>query len=415
MSTAVAGAVADTHATTCCIVGAGPAGTILSLLLARQGIAVTLLEAHKDFDRDFRGDTIHPSTLDLLAQLGLSDKLHALPHQEMRHMQYVSKGRAVQVFAFDQIGIPFPYIMILPQSQLLELVVDEARRYPGFQVRTNANVQRLVEEDGIVRGVHYQGADGQMHEVRAPLTVAADGRFSRLRKLAGFEPVRTAPPMDIVWLRVPRRPQDSVEQLSGSINIGGGHFAVVLERPGDEWQIGYAILKGSFAEVKQQGIEHLKRALVELLPVLADRFDGLHGFNDVQILAVESSRIPVWHKPGLLLIGDAAHVMSPVGGIGIQYAVQDAVAAANCLTAPLKQGSVTDADLARVQQTREPAVKFAQKVQGLLQERIVAQALKPDEEFRIPWFARLLLATPILRNLPAWFFAYGRYPTRLQE
>ncbi|MGQ0636397.1 MAG: FAD-dependent monooxygenase [Planctomycetaceae bacterium] len=237
--------------------------------------------------------------------------------------------------------------------------------------------------------------------------MAADGRFSRLRKLAGFEPVRFAPPMDVLWFRLPRRPGDDPQKLSGLLHVRGGHFAVVFDRPSNEWQIGYAILKGSFAELRERGIDGLRRAVAELLPPLADRVVLLCDFQQITILSVDVSRVARWHKPGLLLIGDAAHVMSPIGGIGIQYAVQDAVAAANLLTAPLRAGCVTDQWLARVQQAREPAVKKAQWFQRFLQQRIVAQALRADHSFHLPIALRLLQHLPVLRSFPAQIFGRG--------
>jgi 2-polyprenyl-6-methoxyphenol hydroxylase-like FAD-dependent oxidoreductase len=238
------------------------------------------------------------------------------------------------------------------------------------------------------------------------LTIGADGRFSRLRKLAGFELTKFAPPMDVLWLRLPRRPSDP-EDLGGVLHIRGGRFVVMFDRPGDEWQVGYVILKGSFAEIKAQGIEALRSGLAETVPVLADRVKHVRDFHDVTVLSVEVARLSCWHRPGLLLIGDAAHVMSPVGGIGIQYAVQDAVAAANLLGKPLLGGTVSDDQLAAVQARRERAVRRGQGLQKFLQERIVAQALKPSQPFRLPWYMRLLSSLPIVRGLPARIIGRG--------
>jgi 2-polyprenyl-6-methoxyphenol hydroxylase-like FAD-dependent oxidoreductase len=404
--------VVSTYETRCCIVGAGPAGAVLGLLLARAGVSVTVLESHPDFDRDFRGDTVHPPTLELLAQLGLSERIHQLPHGTVRAMKLRTRTRTYTLADLSRLNIPFPYIMILAQSKLLELLADEARRFPSFQLVMRTNVQRLVETDGIVRGVRYRDGENHWHEVRAKLTVAADGRYSKLRHLAGFEPVKTAPPMDVIWFRLPREPADPAE--SAELYAGGGRFIVLLDR-GSEWQIGYVILKGSFAAVRPAGVEAVRHGLADLIPWLADRAGHLHDWSQVAVLNVESSRVERWYKPGLLLIGDAAHVMSPVAGVGINVAIQDAVATANLLTVPLRRGSVTEHDLAAVQQQREFAVKMVQRVQRVIQERIAAPGLDPSHEFRPPWWLGLLTSIPGLRNLPARMLAIGPRRVRFRE
>jgi 2-polyprenyl-6-methoxyphenol hydroxylase-like FAD-dependent oxidoreductase len=406
-----AGELASTHETRCCVVGAGPAGAVLGLLLARGGVPVTL-ESHPDFDRDFRGDTVHPPTLELLAQLGLADRLHALPHSKVRALRLRTKTQTFTLADLGRLRTPYPYVMILPQAKLLELLTDEARRFPHFRLLMRANVQRLVEADGAVRGVRYRDPENRWHEVRADLTVAADGRFSKLRHLAGIEPVKTAPPMDVVWFRLPKGPADGSE--SAELYVGGGRFAVVFDR-GDEWQVGYAILKGSFAAVKAAGIPALRQGLAELIPWLADRVGHLHDWSQVAVLNVESSRVGRWYKPGLLLIGDAAHVMSPVAGVGINVAVQDAVAAANRLTEPLRRGAVTDKDLAGVQKQRESAVRWVQRIQRLMQDRIAAPGLDAGHDFRPPWWLRLLTSIPGLRNLPARILAFGPGRVRYRD
>jgi 2-polyprenyl-6-methoxyphenol hydroxylase-like FAD-dependent oxidoreductase len=407
-----AGEVTSTHDTRCCIVGAGPAGAVLGLLLARAGVPVTLLESHPDFDRDFRGDTVHPPTLELLAQLGLADRLHAMPHSKVRTLQLCTRTRTYILGDLGRLRTPYPYVMVLPQVKLLELLTAEAQKYPHFRLLMQANVQRLVEADGVVHGVRYRDADGRWHEVRALLTVAADGRFSKLRHLAGIEPVKTAPPMDVVWFRLPKGPADGAG--SAAIYVGGGHFAVTLDR-GDEWQVGYVILKGSFGAVKAAGVAALRQGLAEVVPWLADRVDRLQDWSQMAVLNVESSCVERWHKPGLLLIGDAAHVMSPVAGVGINVAVQDAVAAANLLTEPLRRGAVTEADLAAVQELRLPAVRTIQRIQRVIQDRIAAPGLDASHEFRPPWWLRLLTSLPVLRNLPGRLLALGPRRVRLQE
>ncbi|MFO0810516.1 MAG: FAD-dependent oxidoreductase [Gemmataceae bacterium] len=404
--------IASTRRTGCVVVGAGPAGAVLSLLLARAGIRVALLESHSDFDRDFRGDTVHPSTLEILDQLGLAEKLHQLPHGTIRQVRMVAPSGSVTVADFGWLRTRFPYILMIPQAKLLDLLVTEASRFPNFELTLNATVQRLVEEDGSVRGVRYRAADGRWHEVRADLSVAADGRFSKLRHLAGIEPVKTAPPMDVVWFRLPRRSSDPAD--AAELHIGGGHFAVILDRA-DDWQIAYVILKGSFAAVRAAGMGELQKGLAEVVPWLADRVGCLTDWSQVSVLNVESSCVPIWHKPGLLLIGDAAHAMSPVGGVGINYAVQDAVEAANLLAEPLRRGTVTDADLANVQKRRERPVRFIQRVQAMIQDRIAAPGLTAGDKFRLPLPLRIISKVPGLRALPARVMGYGLRKVRVRE
>jgi 2-polyprenyl-6-methoxyphenol hydroxylase-like FAD-dependent oxidoreductase len=348
----------------------------------------------------------------LLAQLGLADRLHQFPHGKLRVLRLRTRTGSVTLGDLGRLRTPFPYVMMLPQVKLLELLTGEARRFPNFRLVMQANVQRLVEADGIVRGVRYRDPEDRWHEVRATLTVAADGRFSKLRHLAGIEPVKTAPPMDVVWFRLPRHPADPAE--SAELYVGGGHFAVVLDR-GDQWQVGYVILKGSFAAVRAAGIEAVRQGLADLAPWLADRVGALHDWHQVAVLNVESSRVERWYKPGLLLIGDAAHVMSPVAGVGINVAIQDAVEAANLLTGPLRRGAVTERDLAGVQRGREFAVKVVQRIQRVMQDRIAAPGLAAGKEFRLPWWLRLMAAVPGLRNLPARMLVFGPRRVRLRE
>jgi 2-polyprenyl-6-methoxyphenol hydroxylase-like FAD-dependent oxidoreductase len=403
--------VVETQQTSCCVVGGGPAGMVLALLLARKNVPVTLLEAHHDFDRDFRGDTIHPSTLEALDQLGLAEKLLQIPHGKLESMQFCSGGRTTTVASFRRLKTRFPYVMILPQVKFLDFLAAEARRYPSFRLELGANVQRLVQEDGVTRGVRFRGPDDAWHEVRAALTVGADGRFSKVRALCGIVPVKAAPPMDVLWFRLPRRAGDQHDQIT--FYIGGGLFVFLLDR-GDQWQVGYALMKGKFAETKAAGLDALRADLSRQVPWVADRADELQDWKQVTVLSVESSRVPTWHQPGLLLIGDAAHVMSPVGGVGINYAIQDAIETANILTAPLRAGQVTDAQLAEVQRRREPPVRAIQRFQGLIQDQVVKTALDKDRPFRLPWPARLLLHIPILRDLPAHMIAFGLHRARVQ-
>jgi len=404
--------IASTRQTRCCIVGAGPAGAVLGLLLARAGVPVILLEAHHDFDRDFRGDTVHPSTLEILDQLGLAERLHQLPHGKIRQFQLHTAQTRVTLADFGHLRTRFPYILVLPQARLLELLTAEAQRYPSFQLILGANVQQLLREDGQVHGVAYRDPEGRWHQVRADLTVGADGRFSKVRHLAGIEAVKTAPPMDVLWFRLPRHPSDAAD--TASLYIGGGRFAVVFERA-EEWQIGYVILKGSFAEVRAAGLQAVRDGLAELVPWLAERTEALQDWKQVAVLNVESSRVRQWYQPGLLLLGDAAHVMSPVGGVGINYAVQDAVEAANLLAERLRRGLVSEQDLAAVQERRERPVRFIQRVQQIMQDRLAAPGLVAGQPFQVPWFIRLLTRLPGLRKLPARVFGFGLERVRVRS
>jgi 2-polyprenyl-6-methoxyphenol hydroxylase-like FAD-dependent oxidoreductase len=398
--------------TNCAVVGGGPAGVVLAYLLARADVPVTLMESHRDFDRDFRGDTVHPSTLEALDALGLAERLHALPHAKMRRLRFRTPQGTVTAADFGRVRTKFPYIMILRQAKFLEFLAAEAARYPAFRLVMGANVQRLVEENGTVIGVRYRDGENRRHEVRAPLTVAADGRHSKLRSLAGFEPVRSSPPMDVLWTHLPREPSDTADE--GTIHIGGGHLLVTFNR-GDHWLVGYVYMKGGFHEIRAAGIDELVRHLAEIVPEWRERFARhVTDWKQCPVLTVESSRLTTWHKPGLLLIGDAAHVMSPVGGVGINYAIQDAIETANRLVEKIRAGTVTDDDLARVQRARQGPVRVIQLVQKLIQDRIVAAGLKQGARFRLPLPVRIVTQTPGLRWIPPTVIGWGVRPARVK-
>jgi 2-polyprenyl-6-methoxyphenol hydroxylase-like FAD-dependent oxidoreductase len=392
-----------THSeTTCCVVGGGPAGVMLALLLARKGVAVTLLEAHDNFDRDFRGDTIHPSVLELLDEIGLAEPLHKFPHAKIHTGSLMTPRGPVVLADFRRLRTRFPYIMMIPQKDFLAFVAGEAARLPSFRLLMGARVEELIEEEGVVRGVVYEDDNGRT-ELRARLTVAADGRGSRLRHLGGFEQVKTSPPMDILWFRVPRDGEDPEGALA---YFGAGHMLVMLNR-GEEWQCAYVILKGSSSQVRAAGLETLRHNLAEVTPQYAERFGHLRDWKQVSTLSVESSRVTRWFKPGLLLVGDAAHVMSPVGGVGINYAIMDAAEAANVLAEPLTKGTLEERHLREVQRRREWPTRLIQTLQTGIQKRIIAAALDPRGGFSIPPLVGLLLRLPVLRNLPARFIGLG--------
>ena len=379
--------------TGCCIVGGGPAGAVLALLLARKGVPVTLLEAHRDFDREFRGDTLHPSVMEVLEQIGLAEPLLRLPHTRARRGEIrTPDGRSVLLADFSRMRARHPYVVLIPQARFLELVTAEAARYPEFRLVLGARVRALVEEGGVVRGVRYE--DGERREeavVRAPLVVAADGRFSTVRKLAGMKPVATSLPVDVLWFRLPRRAEDGGAE-GVLARAGRGGFLVFLDR-GEHWQVGYVIPKDGYRAIREAGIGAFRRAVAEIAPETAERLEEIREWKDVSFLSVESSRLERWHRPGLLLIGDAAHVMSPAGGVGINYAIHDAVEAANVLAGPLREGRVTEAHLAGVQRRRERPTRMIQAVQAAAVRRIFRAV--GGEGFRVP----LPLRIPGLRRL----------------
>ncbi len=404
--------VMDTTETACCIVGAGPAGAMLALLLARAGIAVVLLEEHMDFDRDFRGDTIHPSVMQNLCEIGLDDAVLALPHTEMRTITIQTDDGPLTVADFGQLKAAYPFISFMPQKLFLERITAEAARYPNFRLVMGARVEDLVTEgDGdasIVRGVVYRGQDG-WHEVRALLTVGCEGRFSRLRRLGGFTPITTSPPMDVLWFRLPRLANDPPDVVA---RVGNGRFLILLNRD-TQWQVAAIIPKGSYQELRAAGIEALHAVVTSAAPELADRVAMITDWKQVSLLSVASDRLAQWYKPGLLLIGDAAHTMSPVGGVGINYAIQDAVVAANVLYQPLRDGRVETRQLAEVQRQRELPTRVIQAVQVQAQRQAIRRVFGTQGALRVPRLVRLAVRLPGVRGIGPRIIGIGFRPAHV--
>lgn len=395
--------------TTCCVVGGGPAGAILALMLARQGVSVTLLEAHLDFDRAFRGDVIYPSTLTIMEELGLLDSILQICHAKRSDIVYEMGDTSMVIADLSLLKTKHPYIAMIDQAAFLNVVTKEAARYPGFQLVMGARMEELLIENGSVRGVRYRGQDGWV-EVQANLVVGCDGRFSRTRKLAGMEAKKIFSSVDVLWFRLSRKPEDSTE---GLLRISSQRVLALLERP-DHWQVGYVIPKGKYQEIRAASLERFRESVVDACPMFADRIEELREWKQVSVLAVNSDCLPQWYQSGLLLIGDAAHVMSPVGGVGINCAIQDAVVAANVLSEKLKEGTVQKQDLAEVQRQRGLPTKVLQKYQFFLQRRLLDKSINASKGFSIPPIIRFLFGVPITRDFLVRMIVFGPRPVHVK-
>ncbi|SDR82147.1 FAD-dependent oxidoreductase [Actinopolymorpha singaporensis] len=399
---------------TCVVVGGGPGGMIAAYLLARAGVRVTLLEAHADFDRNFRGDTLHPATLELLDTLGLADELLRLDHYRARYFRFHTPTATITTTDYGRLRTRFPYVALMPQDRFLDFMAAKAAELPTFTLRRQARVTGLLEdEDGVVQGVRYRGPDGE-HELPARLVIGADGRFSRLRRLADMPAESFGAGADVLWFELPRRPRSDPPDADVSLYFGVGGYVGVLGRT-ETWQVGYTIPKGKYAQAREAGVVPIQDFIRRWVPWLADRAHLLADWSRLTLLSVDIARVERWHRPGLLLIGDAAHVISPVGGNGILMAIQDAVTVANVLARPLRQrGLVSDAELARVQENREPAIISVQR-QQIRTERRSAATLRADKAFRPPLPLRLITEVPLVRWLSARSNAYGPRTPRLDE
>ena len=394
----------------CAVAGGGPAGMMLGLLLARAGVNVAVLEKHADFLRDFRGDTIHPSTLELLHELGVLEAFLARPHQEVRSLTGHVAGEPVTIADFSHLPTRCKFVALMPQWDFLDFIAAEARRFPTFRLIMQAEVTDLIENGGRIVGVAAKTPQGAL-EITADLVVGADGRRSIVRERAGLTVDDFGAPIDVLWMRVSRRPADP-SQLLGYIETG--HVFVMFDR-GEYWQCAYVIPKGGFEQVQARGLDAFRRSVAAIVPFLSDRVEEIRQWSDVKLLTVVVDRLRQWYRPGLLCIGDAAHAMSPIGGVGINLAVQDAVAAANILSGPLARGACRDSDLARVQKRREFPTRVVQRVQLLAQDLFLKKTLEGRVPQKMPVALKLVQRFPSLRRIPARLVGMGIRPEHIQS
>ncbi len=398
----------STIKTTCCVAGGGPAGMMLGFLLARAGVAVTVLEKHADFLRDFRGDIVHPSTLELMYELGLVDEFLKLPHEKADHLTGYIGATRVTLADFSHLPMHCRFLALIPQWDFLNFLAEHGKRYARFDLRMRTEATDLIEEDGRVVGLRAKSPEGEL-EIRADLVVGCDGRHSTLRERAGLPVEDIGAPIDVLWFRASRRSSDPDDVFG---HAEAGRMMVMLNR-GDYWQCAYVIPKGGIDRVKEKGLPAFREAIVEMSPFLADRIGEIASWDDVKLLTVAIDRLRQWHRPGLLCIGDAAHAMSPVGGVGINLAVQDAVATANILAAPLKAGRVTDADLEAVQKRRGLPVRAIQRIQIFAQNTLLMASLKSTERPKPPFPVKLMTWFPVLRRIPARVIGLGIRPEHI--
>jgi 2-polyprenyl-6-methoxyphenol hydroxylase-like FAD-dependent oxidoreductase len=382
---------------------------MLGYLLARAGVEVVVLEKHADFFRDFRGDTVHPATLELMYELGLLDEFLKLPHQKVATLTGQVGANHIDFVDFRHLPTHCKYIALMPQWDFLNFLASQGRRYNTFDLQMKAEATDLIEEDGRIVGLRARTPDGTL-TIRADLVVGADGRHSTVRERAGFKCDDYGAPMDVLWFRLSRQADDATDTFG---HIEAGKMMIMLDR-GDYWQCAYVIPKDRADEIKAEGLPAFQRRVVDMSPFLADRIGELKSFDDIKLLTVTVDRLRQWWRPGLICIGDAAHAMSPIGGVGINMAVQDAVAAANRLAGPLKLRAVSDDDLRAVQERRTLPVRFTQWLQLNIQKRIISRVLASQQRPKPPLFFRAFNVFPVLRRIPARLLGVGIRPEHVR-
>jgi 2-polyprenyl-6-methoxyphenol hydroxylase-like FAD-dependent oxidoreductase len=382
---------------------------MLGFLLARAGVRVTVLEKHADFLRDFRGDTVHPSTLEMMHELGLLDDFLALPHSEVKQITMQIGDDRVTIGYFDQLPVHSKFIALMPQWDFLNFLAAHGKRYATFDLRMKAEATDLIEEDGRIVGLRAKTPDGEI-EIHTDLVVGCDGRHSTLRERAGFVVEDLGAPMDVMWFRLSRKASDPDETFG---HIEAGRMMVMLNRT-DYWQCAYVIPKDGAEAVRAKGLDIFRARVTEMSPFVSDRLGEIESWDKVKLLTVAVDRLRKWYRPGLICIGDAAHAMSPIGGVGINLAVQDAVAAANILAEPLRRGAVTMSTLNDVQKRREFPTRVTQRLQIVLQNRIIGPALASrGKRPKAPWFFKML-QWPLLRRIPGRVMALGVRPEHIR-
>lgn len=395
----------------CCIVGGGPAGMMLGYLLGRAGIDVVVLEKHADFFRDFRGDTVHPSTLQVMDELGLIDGFLKLPHQRLQKMDGLFGGTPVRIADLSRLRTKYPFIAFMPQWDFLNFLREAGQRFASLKVMMNTEAVDLIRRGETIAGVRANTPDGIV-DIEADLTIACDGRHSTVRQRSGLEVEEIGAPMDVLWFRVGRKGNETENVFA---RVEPGKMMITFDR-GDYWQCAYVIAKGQYDAVKARGLQALLDDVVRMAPILKSGIADVKRFDDFKLLTVAINRLPRWTRPGLLLIGDAAHAMSPIGGVGVNLAVQDAVATANLLADKLQNGCPSENELDAVRRRREFPVKMTQRMQMIVQNNIISGALQGgDRPLKVPLIVRLITALPWLQGIPARLLALGVRPEHVQS